>query len=146
MKEQERKFILRHLPEIPEKPHHIKQAYLLMDGKSHLRVRIIDNQKGFLTYKSAISNTIKNEFEYEIPLNDAIELFNLSPYRLEKQRYKTTFQGNTVDIDIYPNGLKIVEIEFENELTDLPDYCGEDVSDDQRFSNIEIAKKNGFFQ
>ena len=143
MKEQERKFLLRYLPENLKKAQSIKQSYLLMDGKSHLRVRIIDNQIGFLTYKSALSNTIKNEFEYEIPLKDAAELFNLSLYKLEKQRYKTTFQGNTVDIDIYPNGIQIVEIEFEDELTELPDYCGDDVSDDPRFSNIEIAKKNG---
>ena len=142
MIEQERKFLLKYLPQDFKISQEIKQGYLMLDDKNQLRVRIINETNGFLTYKNSVSSILKKEFEYEIPISDAIELFSLCPYRLEKKRIKTTFEGNTVDIDVYPDGLQIVEIEFDNELTSLPAYCGKDVSDDKKYSNVEIAKRN----
>ena len=53
------------------------QAYLASNPNEWTtRVRIIDNNQAFLTLKSTKNELVNYEFEYEIPLKDAIELFN----------------------------------------------------------------------
>jgi CYTH domain-containing protein len=142
MIEKERKFLLKQLPSDLYYMERIEQGYVMIDGKTHLRVRIIDSSKGYLTLKSDITESSKLEYEYEIPLSDAIGIFELSKYWLKKIRYKTTYKGNSVDIDVYKNGLSIVEIEYENELVDIPDYCGEEVTGKKEYSNIQLAMNN----
>ena len=142
MKEQERKFLLNFLPHTEERPHTIEQGYLMFEGNKHLRVRVIDGMFGFLTYKTIISDIIKTEFEYQIPYEDAKELLSTTNIKLSKLRYKTEFNGDLVDIDIYPTGERVVEIEYENELTELPTYCGREITGEKEYSNIWIAKRN----
>ena len=62
--------------------------------------------------------------------------------KLEKTRYKTTFEGNKVDIDVYPDGRTSAEIEYEIEIINIPDYCGEEITGNKEWSNLNIAKKN----
>jgi CYTH domain-containing protein len=113
----------------------------MFDGNKHLRVRIIDDNIGFITIKTIVSDTTKIEYEYEIPLEDAIELMNSTDITLRKVRYKTLFDGNLVDIDIYENGLSVVEIEYQDQLNNIPDYCGKEITGKKKYSNIRIAKK-----
>jgi adenylate cyclase len=141
MIEKERKFILKELP-TDLTPSYIQQGYLMFDGNKHLRVRVIDDVRAVLTYKTIHNSTVRTEYEYEIPLADAIEMLNSTDVKLAKIRYKTEFDGNQVDIDIFENGLKVVEIEYKDELNNIPDYCGIEVTEDNRFSNINIAKTN----
>ena len=68
----------------------------------------------------------------------SINTFNL----LEKTRYKTTFEGNKVDIDVYPDGRTSAEIEYEIGIVNIPDYCGEEITGNKEWSNLNIAKKN----
>ena len=138
MIEKERKFALKWMPETICK-NEIKQAYLLFEGNQHLRVRIIDDSYAYLTLKTMHSAQIRTEYEYNIPLPDAYEMFISSKVKLTKTRYKTLFNGNSVDIDIYPNGMSVVEIEYEDELTELPEYCGEEVTGVSKYSNVAIA-------
>jgi CYTH domain-containing protein len=142
--EKERKFILKYIPDWGafSNTHHIKQGYLMLDGINNLRVRI-DNDKAYMTYKQAVNDTTKKEFEYEIPMADALELYEMAPHRLEKTRYSTEFYGNHIDMDVYPDGRMVVEIEYEDELTELPDYCGEEITGNPEWSNIQIAINNG---
>ncbi len=141
MIEKERKFILLEMPKT-DISIELKQAYLMFEGMKHLRVRIINNEKAYIAFKDIKTPCIKIEYEYEIPLKDAIEMFNSSCYRVEKIRHKTMFDGNCVDIDVYPNGLSVVEIEYETELVSIPNYCGEEVTGISEYSNIGIAIKN----
>lgn len=143
MLEKERKFILKELPEegAVDCIKHIKQAYLFLDGPNHLRVRI-QNDEAFLTYKSIVSDFIKKEYEYQIPMSDALELYEMTKIRVEKVRYSTTFKGNVVDMDVYKDGRMVVEIEYEDELDELPDYCGEEVTGKREWSNIQMALDN----
>ncbi len=142
--EKERKFILKRFPLEGNLSniHRIKQGYLMLDTINNLRVRI-DNDKAYMTYKQAVNETTKKEFEYEIPMSDALELYEMAPYKLEKLRYTTTFDGNHVDIDVYPDNRMVVEIEYEDELSVLPDYCGEEVTGNPEWSNIQMAIDNG---
>jgi len=141
MIERERKFKLKYLPE-GLTAIHIKQAYLMFDKKKQFRVRIVDDIKSWIAYKVKIDKTTKSEYEYEIPIQDANHLYQSTHIKLEKTRYKTTFEGNKVDIDIYPDGRASAEIEYEIELFNIPDYCGEEITGNKEWSNLNIAKKN----
>jgi adenylate cyclase len=140
MIEQERKFLLLSMPETYVK-FEIKQAYLILDGNKLLRVRIVDDEKAYLTFKTVHTSKVRTEYEYEIPISDAIEMYHNSIYQLKKTRYKTMFGDNYVDIDVYPDGLSVVEIEYEKELSNLPYYCGEEITGVEKYSNINIAIK-----
>lgn len=117
----------------------IKQGYLMFQDNKQLRVRIIDDKKAFLTFKTFHNSKVRTEYEYEIPVLEAIEMFETAICRLHKTRYKKTFQGNNVDIDVYPDGLSVVEIEYEQELLSIPDYCGEEITGLSQYSNVSIA-------
>lgn len=139
MIEKERKFLMKYQPSDLYHMERIQQGYIMFDGPKHLRVRIIDDMVGFLTLKTIVSDTTKIEYEYEIPLKDAIELMESTNIKLRKIRYKTLFDDNLVDIDIYEDGLSVVEIEYKDELNRIPNYCGEEITGRKEYSNIEIA-------
>lgn len=141
MLEKERKFMLKYLPE-GLTPVEIKQGYLMIKGRKNLRVRIVNDETATMTYKVSLRKGVKDEFEYSVPLEDAYEMYKKAEKKLEKTRYKTKYNGNTIDIDVYPDGLKVVEIEYENELKkgDIPDYCGTEITGISKYSNTKIAK------
>lgn len=141
MLEKERKFMLKYLPE-GLTPVEIKQGYLMIKGRKNLRVRIVNDETATMTYKVSLRKGVKDEFEYSVPLEDAYEMYKKAEKKLEKTRYKTKYNGNTIDIDVYPDGLKVVEIEYENELKkgDIPDYCGAEITGISKYSNTKIAK------
>ena len=141
MLEKERKFMLKYLPE-GLTPVEIKQGYLMIKGRKNLRVRIVNNETATMTYKVSLRKGVKDEFEYSVPLEDAYEMYKKAEKKLEKTRYKTKYNGNTIDIDIYRDGLKVVEIEYENKLKkgDIPDYCGTEITGISKYSNTKIAK------
>ena len=141
MIEKERKFILKELPP-GLTPISIQQGYLMFEGKKHLRVRVVDNKNAFLTYKIVHEASFRTEYEYEIPLADGLEMLAPTTIKLNKIRYKTKFKNYHVDIDFFENGLEIVEIEFEGELEFIPDYCGEEVTGKNEYTNIAIALRN----
>jgi CYTH domain-containing protein len=141
MIEKERKFLFEGGIAL-KNPMTIQQGYLMLDGDKHLRVRVIDGKSAYLTFKIIHEPTFRSEYEYEIPLNDGVEMLESTKIKLQKIRYKTEFEGNSVDIDFYPDGLKIIEIEFENELINIPSYCGREITDEKEYSNIYIALKN----
>ena len=127
MIDRERKFRLKYLPE-GLTPIHIKQAYLMFDKKKQFRVRIIDDNEAWVAYKVKIDKTTKSEYEYQIPVQDGHHLYQSTDIKLEKTRYKTTFEGNKVDIDVYPDGRTSAEIEYEIGIVNIPDYCGEEIT------------------
>ena len=76
------------------------------------RVRVIDNKKACITLKSSLSRVINYEFEYSIPTKDAIELINLSKYKLTKTRYQLKINKKIWMVDLFYGSnapLKIAE-------------------------------------
>ena len=154
MKEKERKFKLKYIPDTSEMTgYNIEQGYLMFDGSKHLRVRIsrifmnkaeflAPIAEAFICFKNVNNIEEKDEFEYKIPLIDGMELMNSTNIKLRKKRYKTTFQGNSVDIDFFEDGTSWVEIEFETPFKELPDYCGEEITGHKELNNIFIAIQN----
>ena len=110
-----------------------------------VRVRIIDSKKSFLTLKSSLDGFINHEFEYQIPIKDAIELLNLSKYKISKTRYQLNINGKDWIIDSF-NGLNssltIAEIELDSHLEKItvPSWCGEEITGNKSLSNASLAK------
>lgn len=144
--EKERKFKLVYMPKLIFSVTKIKQGYLMLEGKRQLRIRICDDKYAFLCYKDCLSKTNRAEYEFQIDIEDAKKLYESCEFKLEKKRYSALLNKNMVDIDIYPSGLEVVEIEYVDELKDedIPDFCGEEVTGEKQYSNIELAKNGKY--
>lgn len=148
MKEKEKKFLLiekefellKHLYlHIKQKPDDIKQAYLMLDKTSQLRVRIINNSKAFICYKNILSQGVRDEFEYEIPLKDGQQMYKIATIKLQKKRISFDMGKYHIDIDYYPSGKKVVEVEYTGSFDYTPPFCGKYVSGVKEYNNIWIA-------
>ena len=109
------------------------------------RVRIIDNDKGYITLKSSLNGLVNYEFEYSIPFQDAIELFNLSKHKLTKTRYQIKINQKNWVVDSFDgsnSSLKIAEVELnsESEEIQIPSWCGQEITGIKSLSNASLAK------
>ncbi len=122
----------------------ISQGYLSTDPNKVVRVRIKKNS-GFLTIKSANIGIVRKEFEYEIPVEDAEEILKLcAPNILSKVRYKVEYAGHVWEVDIFEGknaGLIIAEVEINSldEFVKIPDWVGEEVSNNPRYFNSNLV-------
>ena len=125
----------------------IFQGYLSTDKNKTVRVRV-KNNRGFLTVKSANVGIVRKEFEYEIPVADAEEILKLcAPNVLQKVRYKVEYAGKIFEVDIFSGrhqGLILAEVELNSptEIVDLPDWIGEEVSDNPKYYNSNLTLEN----
>ena len=123
------------------------QAYLNSIGEEWTtRVRIIDNNKGYITLKSSLNGFINYEFEYSIPRKDAIELIQLSKYKITKTRYQLKINKKNWVVDVFEksnSGLKIAEIELnsESEEIQIPSWCGQEITGIKSLCNTSLAIK-----
>ena len=109
------------------------------------RVRIIDNNKGYITLKSSLNGLINYEFEYSIPRKDAIELIQLSKYKITKIRYQLKINKKNWVVDVFEESnscLKIAEIELKSESEEIqvPSWCGKEITGIKSLSNASLAK------
>tara|TARA_Y100001968_G_scaffold229934_1_gene212761 strand:- start:299 stop:799 length:501 start_codon:yes stop_codon:yes gene_type:complete len=109
------------------------------------RVRIIDKKKAYITLKSSLNGLINYEFEYSIPINDAIELIKLSKYKITKTRYQLKIDKKNWVVDIFDGSnfsLKIAEIEINSqyEAIQVPSWCGQEITGIKSLSNASLAK------
>lgn len=122
----------------------ISQGYLSTEPNKIVRVRIRKN-RAFLTIKSANIGIVRQEFEYEIPVEDAEEILKLcAPKTLTKVRYKIDYAGHTWEIDIFEGrhtGLILAEVEIDSldEFVKIPDWAGEEVSNNPRYFNSNLV-------
>lgn len=125
-------------------PQTLKQGYLSVEKERTIRVRIVGGQ-AWLTIKGYISDVSRSEFEYEIPLAHAEAMMAMSPFKMEKLRYKVAHGGFTFEIDEYSGDnapLIVAEIELPAEDTPFarPDWLGGEITSDGRFTNAYLSK------
>ncbi len=122
----------------------ISQGYLSTEPNKIVRVRIKKN-RGFLTIKSANIGIVRQEFEYEIPVTDAEEILKLCvPNILKKVRYKVDYAGHVWEVDIFEGkhaGLILAEVEINSldEFVKIPDWVGEEVSNNPKYFNSNLV-------
>ncbi len=141
----ERKFIVNDdsFRQIAYKSISIRQGYLSRIPERTIRVRTIDD-KGFLTIKGKNIGIVRNEFEYEIPLADALEILTMCvPPILEKTRYLIKYDNLTWEVDEFHGarqGLIIAEVELSTKDTEitLPPFIGKEVTGNPEYYNSNL--------
>jgi CYTH domain-containing protein len=147
-REIERKFLVRKLPEdlTSFSSNEISQGYLvsLDDG---LQVRLRKSGEHYLlTFKRGTGN-VREEREVELTATQFDALWPATEgKRLVKTRYEIPFGDRVVEIDVYHGrheGLVVAEVEFDEEAAAKnfkpPDWLGDDVTGDPRYSNQLLA-------
>jgi adenylate cyclase len=122
----------------------ISQGYLNKDKNRTVRIRTYDND-GFLTVKGLTTGCTRPEYEYRIPLKDALELLSICDGSIiSKTRYHVIYHEFTWEIDVFHGdnfGLVVAEIELksEDEEFDIPHWVGVEVSTDPKYFNSNLS-------
>lgn len=139
----ERKFLVvdDSYRELSESITEIRQGYLMREPEAVVRVRVRGNH-GYLTVKSKNHGASRGEWEYEVPVTDAMEMLSLcNPSTIiDKVRY----QCGRWEVDEFHGrlaGLRVAEIELESEHEEfaLPSFVGREVTGDARYYNSNLA-------
>ncbi len=147
-KEIERKYLVLNdeYREMASECIHIKQGYLSTRKEATVRVRIMD-QLAFITIKGVTAGCVRNEWEYQIPCDDAEEMLKLKLAHgiiIDKTRYVVKTGDYTWEIDEFHDvheGLVVAEIELkeENETFPIPPFIGEEVTGNVAYYNSTLA-------
>lgn len=141
----ERKFLLKNNSWKKEikKTIFIRQGYLNSKVERTVRIRI-QGEQGVLTIKGKNQNVTRKEFEYQIPLDDALHLISMCEKPvIEKTRFLISSNRCTWEIDVFDGenkGLVIAEIELssEEESFDIPNWLGKEVSSESKYYNSSL--------
>ena len=146
-KEIERKFLVASdgWREQADKGTQLRQAYVVtMDDRS-VRIRIHGNKWARLTIKIGKSALVRNEYEYDVSMDDAKEMLTQAVgVVIEKRRFRVPHKGFTWEVDVYEGALKglvVAEVEMkrETDLPALPEWLGREITGDRRYSNQSLA-------
>lgn len=125
----------------------MRQGYLNQEKGCSVRVRI-SGEEAHLNIKGATIGAKRLEFEYSIPLEEAVVLLdNLSAGPLiEKVRYLVPQGHLTWEIDVFSGdnqGLVVAEIELSDpdEPFDRPAWIGAEVTQDIRYYNTCLSRE-----
>ena len=124
----------------------IRQGYICRESGRTVRIRIRDG-RGFLTIKGPSTNGMARfEFEKEISLSDAEQLFELcQPGVIDKTRYLVNMpDGHVFEVDEFYGenvGLVIAEVELssEDEPFEIPPFIDREVTGDRRYYNSHLT-------
>lgn len=124
----------------------IQQVYLLNEKDRSIRIRI-QNEYAFITIKTKKTSLIRNEFEYEIPLAEAEQLFDhfQDKSNIKKKRYLIRHKKHLWEVDFFEgdnNGLVVAEIELESadEFFEKPEWLLEEVTYNPKYLNANLVK------
>ncbi|MCD4729659.1 MAG: CYTH domain-containing protein, partial [Bacteroidales bacterium] len=99
------------------------------------------------TIKGISKGALRQEFEYEIPVNDAEYILNeiCKKPAILKKRYRIPWGDFIWEVDEFLNeneGLVIAEIELdtEDQVFDLPDWIGKEVTGNKKYYNAYLVK------
>ena len=147
-REIERKFLVRKLPgDLTSYPNNeISQGYLVsLDDGTQVRLRK-SGERFLLTFKRGTGN-VREEREVELTAKQFDALWPATAgKRLVKTRYEIPLGDRVLEIDVYHDrheGLVVAEVEFDDEESaknfQPPDWLGDDVTGDPRYSNQLLA-------
>lgn len=145
----ERKFLVRSdaWREQVESRELLRQGYLTSGSACSIRARVA-GEHAWLNIKAKRSGMTRLEFEYAIPRADGDEILRelCQGPLLEKYRHRIPAGSLTWEVDEFLGanaGLVVAEIELPNESADFqrPDWLGEEVTDDERYYNFNLARQ-----
>ena len=144
----ERKFLLANADwraQVSEQQY-LAQGYL---GGTRCSVRLrIGGASAWLNLKSMALGTTRLEFEYAIPLDDAkVMLKELAEGPVvSKTRHYVDIGAHRFEIDEFDGdnaGLIVAEVELTDAGEDFPrpPWLGDEVTDDSRYYNVNLARR-----
>ncbi len=146
-KEIERKFLIRD-PSVLRtlKGVRMEQGYIATVRGVTVRVRVAGS-RAYLTIKGRSDGISRDEYEYEVPVNDAEAMLRVlceSP-TVKKVRYTFEYQGLVWELDEFSGenqGLLLAEVELSHpeQEVPLPDFVGPEVSGDPRYFNSYLVR------
>jgi len=124
----------------------IVQGYIAQTGSATVRVRV-KGDRGFLTIKGLSVGVSRSEFEYEVPVADALAMLDelaQGPV-IDKVRHLVPVGDHVWEVDVFagenaPLVMAEVELADSQEAFVRPDWAGVEVSDDQRYFNVNLAR------
>ena len=142
----ERKFLVKERPfAMAKRSLKINQGYILNEKSNVIRVR----EKGddyFLTIKGNNIGISRLEYDFPISKDDAEELIIhfCKTTLIEKTRHYVEHKGHTWEVDEFHgtnDGLIVAEIELESEdeKFEIPNWIGQEVTQDERYYNMNLA-------
>ena len=142
--------------------YHIRQGYISREKTGTVRVRITDD-KAYLTIKGkpAAGHFARYEWEKEIDVQEAEELMKLCQGTvIDKTRW--IVPAETVDnLQLTVDNLQLIwevdefhgkheglvvaeiELEYEEQVFEKPDFIGKEVTDDPRYYNANMGRPDG---
>ena len=143
----ERKFLVADSGwrELVKRTERLRQGYLTSGSGVTVRVRTVDDDKGFITIKSGGSALARAEFEYEVPVADARQMLGYCRgAQIEKVRHSLELEGGDWVVDEFRgrhDGLVLAEVELEspNAKLEKPSWLGDEVTGDPQYYNSSLA-------
>jgi CYTH domain-containing protein len=127
-------------------PTRMRQGYLVADPVRTVRVRI-EGERAVITIKGKTTGASRGEWEYEVPVADAVELLDglCEQPQVEKVRHRIEHAGHTWEVDEFLGlnaGLVVAEIELdaEDEAFEKPDWIGLEVTGETRYYNASLIR------
>lgn len=124
-----------------------RQGYLAGNESCVVRVRV-GGDKAYLTIKGKRVGHTRAEYEYRVPASEADEMIDTlcGDRVVSKTRYRIPFRNHVWEVDEFHGanaGLILAEIELEQEgeAFETPEWVGEDVSQDDRYTNARLAEE-----
>ncbi|MDD5765150.1 MAG: CYTH domain-containing protein [Candidatus Marinimicrobia bacterium] len=120
------------------------QGYLCSLPERIVRMRIA-GKRAFLTIKGKMVGISRDEYEYQIPLNDAHEILDKLCEKplIEKDRWIVTVDNLVWIVDEFHGeneGLAVAELELKDETQPFvkPDWIGREVTGASRYFNSNL--------
>lgn len=149
-KEIERKFIVSDTSfrAMASASYDIRQCYLSDNPDATVRLRVRGRQ-AFITVKGRNKGAVRDEWEYEIPLSDALEMAErlCGGWAIEKTRHIVEYGGHRWEVDEFRGrheGLVLAEVELPAADTpvEIPPFVAEEVTSDPRYYNSMLARRS----
>ena len=128
----------------------IEQGYLSLEKERTIRIRLKrteDDEHAVITVKGENRGAVRNEWEYDIPVEDARGMMALCVGNIiSKTRHIVPYRGFTWEVDVFHgahDGLVLAEVELPSAdaSPELPPFLGREVTDDSRYYNSSLAQR-----
>ena len=145
----ERKYLVKYIPENYDGCYEVFAGYFKNSDGLSIRVvatedKIKNTKSGRITFKSP-GTLLRKEYEFRIDYQKAIDMLeNLTCGKIIKTRYDYKMSDYILELDQYHgdnDGLVVAEIELSSidQKVNLHDCIGEEVTEDQKYYNANLA-------
>ena len=124
----------------------LQQGYLASDSQGWTtRIRIEDQNRALLTLKKQSSMISNYEYEYKIPIEEGVEILEMTSTKIYKTRYSLNIEQKEWIVDCFhgknhPLIIAEVEMRSEQDKINKPQWCNEEITGQYQWSNASLAK------